>query len=210
MKLLYVDAKIIVAIKPAGVLSSDEPGGMPELVRTALGTPNATIKTVHRLDQVVSGVMVLARTARAASDLSEQIRNHKFEKIYLAIVHGCPSENSGIYHDLLLRNKAERKTYVVLEPGKDVQEAILDYQVLARNEALSRVIIRLQTGRTHQIRAQFSSRGLPLVGDQKYGLPEDTGNIALWSHCVTFRHPKTGQHMEFAEEPPAIYPWTNV
>ena len=208
MELLYVDEKIVVCVKPAGVPSTDEPGGVPELVRQALGKPDATVKTVHRLDQVVSGVMVLARTARAASDLSEQIRSHQFEKEYLAVVHGCPVDETGTFRDLLARNKAEKKTYIVTEPGKDAQEAALDYRVLARNEDLSKVRIRLHTGRTHQIRAQFSGRGFPLVGDKKYGRGEDC-DIALWSCRVAFHHPKTGEFMEFQKEPPAVYPWTD-
>ena len=206
MELLHVDEKIVVCVKPAGVPSTDEPGGLPELVRLALGDPKATVKTVHRLDQVVSGVMVLARTARAASDLSEQIRNHQFEKEYLAVIHGCPDGENGTFRDLLARNKAEKKTYIVTEPGKDAQEAVLDYQVLARSEELSKVRIRLHTGRTHQIRAQFSGRGFPLVGDKKYGRGEDC-DIALWSCRVAFRHPKTGEFMEFQKEPPEVYPW---
>ena len=207
MELLYVDEKIVVCVKPAGVPSTDEPGGVPELVRQALGKPDATVKTVHRLDQVVSGVMVLARTARAASDLSEQIRSHQFEKEYLAVVHGCPVDETGTFRDLLARNKAEKKTYIVAEPGKDTQEAALDYRVLARNEDLSKVRIRLHTGRTHQIRAQFSGRGFPLVGDKKYGRGEDC-DIALWSCRVAFCHPKTGEFMDFQKEPPAVYPWS--
>ena len=206
MELLYVDEKIVVCVKPAGVPSTDEPGGVPELVRQALGKPDATVKTVHRLDQVVSGVMVLARTARAASDLSEQIRSHQFEKEYLAVVHGCPVDETGTFRDLLARNKAEKKTYIVTEPGKDAQEAALDYRVLARNEDLSKVRIRLHTGRTHQIRTQFSGRGFPLVGDKKYGRGEDC-DIALWSCRVAFCHPKTGEFMDFQKEPPAVYPW---
>ena len=206
MELLYVDEKIVVCVKPAGVPSTDEPGGVPELVRQALGKPDATVKTVHRLDQVVSGVMVLARTARAASDLSEQIRSHQLEKEYLAVVHGCPVDETGTFRDLLARNKAEKKTYIVTEPGKDAQEAALDYRVLARNEDLSKVRIRLHTGRTHQIRAQFSGRGFPLVGDKKYGRGEDC-DIALWSCRVAFCHPKTGEFMDFQKEPPAVYPW---
>ena len=206
MELLYVDEKIVVCVKPAGAPSTDEPGGLPELVRLALGDPKATVKTVHRLDQVVSGVMVLARTARAASDLSEQIRNHQFEKEYLAAIHGCPAEDKGTFRDLLARNKAEKKTYIVTEPGKDAQEAVLDYQVVARSEELSKVRIRLHTGRTHQIRAQFSGREFPLVGDKKYGRGEDC-DIALWSCRVAFRHPKTGEFMEFQKKPPAVYPW---
>ena len=207
MELLYTDEKIVVCIKPAGVPSTDEPGGLPELVRNALGDPKATVKTVHRLDQVVSGVMVLARTARAASDLSEQIRNHQFEKEYLAAIHGCTAEDKGTFRDLLARNKAEKKTYIVTEPGKDAQEAVLDYRVLAKTDELSKVRGRLHTGRTHQIRAQFSGRGFPLVGDKKYGLGEEC-NIALWSCRVAFHHPKTGEFMEFQKEPPAVYPWS--
>ena len=207
MELLYVDDKIVVCIKPAGVPSTDEPGGLPELVRLALGDPKATVKTVHRLDQVVSGVMVLARTARAASDLSEQIRNHQFEKEYLAAIHGCLAEEKGTFRDLLARNKAEKKTYIVTEPAKDAQEAVLDYRVLAKTDELSKVRIWLHTGRTHQIRAQFSGRGFPLVGDKKYGLGEEC-NIALWSCRVAFHHPKTGEFMEFQKEPPAVYPWS--
>ena len=207
MELLYVDEKIVVCIKPAGVPSTDEPGGLPELVRSALGDPKATVKTVHRLDQVVSGVMVLARTARSASDLSEQIRNHQFEKEYLAAIHGCPAEDKGTFRDLLARNKAEKKTYIVTEPAKDAQEAVLDYRVLAKTDELSKVRVRLHTGRTHQIRAQFSGRGFPLVGDKKYGLGEEC-NIALWSCRVAFHHPKTGEFMEFQKEPPAVYPWS--
>ena len=110
--------------------------------------------------------------------------------------------------DLLLRNKPERKTYVVTEPGKGVQEAILHYRVLSRTEDLSRVRIVLETGRTHQIRAQFSSRDLPLVGDRKYSLLADDCEIALWSYQLKFTHPATGEPMEFTLEPPAIYPWT--
>ena len=209
MELLYKDEKIVVCIKPAGVPSTDEPGGVPELVRAALGEPNATVKTVHRLDQVVSGVMVLARTARAAADLSEQIRNRTFEKTYLAVVHGCPEHEKGTFRDLLLRSKQERKTYVVQEPGKDVQEAELDYRVLGSRNNLTRVKIRLHTGRTHQIRVQFSCRGMPLVGDKRYGLSE-LCDIALWSYSLHFCHPKTGQVMEFTQEPRGIYPWTEV
>lgn len=209
MELIYVDKDVVVCIKPARVLSTDEPGGLPDLVREALGDPKATVKTVHRLDRVVSGVMVLARTARAASDLSEQIRNRQFEKEYLAVVHGCPEEETGTFCDLLFRNKAEKKTCIVTEPGKDVQEAVLDYRVLASSGALSKVNIRLHTGRTHQIRAQFSGRGYPLVGDKKYGHGEDC-DIALWSYRVAFVHPKTGEPMEFVKEPPDRYPWNQI
>lgn len=209
MELIYQDDDIIVCIKPARVLSTDEPGGVPELVRQALGDPAVDVRTVHRLDRVVSGLMVLARSAEAASELSRQIREQKFEKEYLAVIHGHPEENAGLFRDLLLRNKQERKTYIVTEPAKGVQEAILTYQVLNRTSTLSRVRIQLQTGRTHQIRAQFSGRSLPLVGDRKYSLLDDGCEIALWSHRLAFSHPSTGKAMEFVLDPPAIYPWTD-
>lgn len=208
MEFVYTDEDVAVCVKPAGVVSTDAPGGVPELARLALGTKE--IRTVHRLDQVVSGLMVLARSVDAAAELSRQIRDGEFEKEYLAVVHGTPDARAGTYRDLLLRNKLERKSYVVTEPAKGVQEAILDYRVLASKEGLSRVAIHLQTGRTHQIRVQFSSRGLPLVGERKYSLLEDGCNIALWSYRVAFRHPGTGKPMAFTLEPPEIYPWTVV
>ncbi len=208
MELIYKDTDIVIAIKPPRVLSTDEPGGMPELVREALGDPGADIRTVHRLDRVVSGLMVLARNAAAASELSRQIRENSFEKEYLAVLHGCPEEAAGTLTDLLLRNKLERKTYVVDRMEKGVQEAILDYHVLHKTQALSRVRIQLRTGRTHQIRAQFSSREMPLVGDRKYSLLEDDCEIALWSYRLAFSHPVTGKAMEFIKEPPRDYPWT--
>ena len=208
MQLIYQDKDIIVCVKPAGVLSTDEPGGVPDLVRQTLGDPNANVRTVHRLDQTVSGLMVLARRSKAASELSRQIREGDFQKEYVAVIHGNPPEEEGELRDLLLRNKQERKTYIVTEPGKDVQEALLDYRVLNRAEEMTRVRIRLHTGRTHQIRVQFSGRGWPLVGDRKYGNPEETCNIALWSYRLAFHHPYSGKPMEFILEPPEIYPWS--
>lgn len=210
MELIHVDRDIVVCIKPPRVLSTDEPGGLPDLVRQALGDANANIRTVHRLDRVVSGLMVLARTRKSASELSRQIRDGEFDKEYVAVLHGIPSEEQGTLRDLLQRNKEEKKTYVVQEPGKDVQEAILNYALLSKTDEISKVRIELVTGRTHQIRAQFSSRDLPLVGDQKYSDYKDDCEIALWSHKIAFNHPFTGKRMEFIQEPPQVYPWTEV
>lgn len=208
MDLLYYDEDIAVVVKPARVLSTDEPGGLPDLVREALNTED--VRTVHRLDRVVSGVMVLARNAKAASELSRQIREDQFSKEYLAVVHGCPAERAGTLTDLLVRDKARKMTMVASEPGKGVQEAILDYRVLNAKENLSRVEIHLRTGRTHQIRVQFASRNLPLVGERKYATLEDPCEIALWSHKISFTHPGTGEWVTFSKEPPEIYPWTAV
>lgn len=210
MKLIYVDEDIVVCLKPARVLSTDEPGGVPALAREALGDPEADIRTVHRLDRVVSGLMVLARNAKAASELSRQIRDNQFEKEYLAVLHGCPPEKCGTLRDLLGRDKARKMTFVASEPAKGVQEAVLDYKVLHHDKGMSRIRIRLHTGRTHQIRVQFASRGMPLIGERKYSELNDPCEIALWSYRIAFTHPKTGEYMEFIQNPPEIYPWTEV
>ena len=210
MELLYTDQDLVVCIKPPRVLSTDEPGGLPELVRQALGDPHADVRTVHRLDRVVSGVMVLARNAAAAGELSRQIREDRFFKEYLAVVHGCPPEEQGTFTDLLCRDKARRMTMVATEPGKGVQEAVLDYRLLSRAGELSKVEIHLRTGRTHQIRVQFASRGMPLVGERKYAVLEDPCQIALWSHRIGFAHPATGAWLEFSREPPHGYPWDSL
>lgn len=210
LKILYSDRDILVCIKPARVLSTDEPGGLPSLVRTALGDEKADVRTVHRLDRVVSGVMVLARNAKAASELSRQIREDEFEKEYLAVIHGRPEKTSGTLRDLLYRDKARRMTMVAAEPAKGVQEAILDYTVLNHVPDMSRVRVLLHTGRTHQIRVQFASRNMPLVGERKYCTLEDPCEIALWSYRIAFTHPYTGKPVEFSMEPPQVYPWTAV
>lgn len=210
MELIYQDEDVVVCIKPSRVLSTDEPGGVPDLVREALGEPAADVRTVHRLDRVVAGLMVLARNAETASALSRQIREGAFLKEYEAVIHGCPGAQQGTYRDLLGRDKARKMTFVVPEPAKGVQEAVLDYDVLGKNDAISRVRILLHTGRTHQIRVQFSSRGMPLVGERKYSTLDDPCPIALWSYRIGFTHPKTGMWMEFVKEPPEIYPWTEV
>lgn len=208
IEILYADKDIAVCIKPARVLSTDEPGGMPDLVRQALGTEE--VRTVHRLDRVVSGLMVLARSAEAASELSRQIREDVFEKEYQAVLHGVPEQKKGRLEDLLARDKARKMTMVVPEMAKGVQYAALRYQVLASNRQLTKVRIQLETGRTHQIRVQFASRGMPLVGERKYSTLDDSCEIALWSYRLGFYHPTTGEKMEFIQEPPRIFPWTEV
>ena len=207
MRIVYQDPHICVVIKPARVLSTDEPGGVPELVRQELGDPKADVRTVHRLDRVVSGLMVLARNAQAASELSRQIREDQFEKEYLAVVHGAPESDSGRFCNLLLRDKARRMTFVTGEMAKGVQPAALKYQVLNRNNGMSRVRIQLETGRTHQIRVQFSSRDLPLVGERKYSTLEDPCAIALWSYRLASTHPVTKKAVDVMLPPPIQYPW---
>jgi 23S rRNA pseudouridine1911/1915/1917 synthase len=205
LKILYQDERIVVCVKPSGILSTDEPGGMPALLRQELGTP--CIRTVHRLDQAVSGLMVYARSVKAASLLSEQIRAHRFSKEYLAVVCGTLPQSCGTMTDLLRRDKTTRRTWVADTPGRDVQKAELTYQVLAVQAGLSLVRVGLVTGRTHQIRVQFASRGFPLAGDRKYG-SEAAYPIALWSARLQFDHPQTGQALDFHLSPPQSAPWS--
>lgn len=205
--MLYADSAILLCIKPPKVLSTDEPGGLPELVRRELGDEGAELRTVHRLDRAASGLMLLARTAPAASELSRQIREGEMEKEYLAVVLGR-TEDRGEMRDLLYRDKARKMSFVTDTPGKDVREARLSYETLGRSEGFSLVRVRLYTGRTHQIRCQFASRGLPLAGDRKYGGEAADCPLALWSCALRFRHPETGESLSFSAPPPETWPWS--
>lgn len=205
MDVIFHDNSISVCVKPPRVLSTDEPGGMPQLVRAELG---GEVRTVHRLDRAVGGLMVLARTAAAASELSRQVRDGELDKDYLAVVHGVTADNDTLV-DLLWRDKARKMTFVADAPGKGVQEARLEYVTLSRREGMSLVQVHLITGRTHQIRCQFASRSFPLVGDRKYGtLTDGDCEIALWSHSLAFTHPETGERVRFQAPPPEAWPWS--
>ena len=204
LKFLYRDKRLCVCLKPAGVLYTDEPGGLPELARAALG---GEIFTVHRLDRVVGGVMVLARTRETASELSRQIRSGGFGKRYLAAVLGAPEAKCGELRDLLMRDRARRMTVVVTEPQRCAQEAVLRYELLGEASGMSLLRIELGTGRTHQIRAQLSSRGMPIAGDRKYGGGVCECPTALWSCAVSFTHPRTGRRMCFSAPPERRFPW---
>ena len=205
MDILYQDTRIVVAVKPAGVVSTDEPGGMPELLRAHLHTD--CIRTVHRLDAQVAGVMVFARSRVAASLLSQQIREHRFSKTYLAVLCGTPPRPADTLTDLLVRDTRRRVTYVADAPSPDTREARLSYDTVDSADGLTLVRVRLHTGRTHQIRVQFSHRGLPLLGDIRYGSKADC-SAALWSYRLSFAHPQTSEAMTFACPPPDTAPWT--
>jgi len=207
MKILFADRTLAVCVKPFGILSTDEPGGVPERLRRELNDDN--VRTVHRLDRVVGGVMVLGRTRRAAAELSAQLREDHFGKTYWAVVAGTPAAPQGTLRHFLHRDKARRITCAVAEGTAESQEAILDYEVLETAGEYSLLKIRLHTGRTHQIRCQLSEMGWPILGDKKYGSSEllDEG-IALWSRELHFTHPRTGEPMDFSENPPPVWPWT--
>lgn len=202
--ILHEDRDIVVCVKPVGALS--EKGGMPEILAQSCAAKE--IYTVHRLDRAVGGVMVYAKTAEAAAKLSTAMGAGDFKKQYQAVVHGRPAEDRGIMRDLLFKDSAKNKSYVVKRMRKGVKEAKLEYSVIESRADMSLVKITLHTGRSHQIRVQFSSRKMPLVGDVKYGSSRKDCNIALWSASLAFPHPKSGERMCFSANPPEVYPWT--
>lgn len=214
--ILYEDNHLLVCIKEKGILSqADASGGenMVSLLKDYLKQKKeqGEIGVVHRLDRGVGGVMVYAKRSIVAAKLSQAIAERDFVKEYLAVVHNCPKEESGVYKDLLFKDSAKNKSYVVDRPRKGVKEASLEYRVLetleTNNGILSLVKIRLHTGRTHQIRVQFSSRKMPLLGDGKYGSKDNASDLALWSYRLAFKHPMKNTEIDFAQIPPACYPW---
>ncbi len=210
--IVYKDDDIVVVHKRAGTLSEgDSSDALPVLLSVALaecGEKNTDIFPVHRLDRETEGVMVYARTKAAAAALSEAVRERGMKKQYLAVVCGVPSEPSGTLCDLLYFDRARGKSFVVARERKGVKGAELDYTVVSTHDGMSLLRIDLHTGRTHQIRAQFSSRGLPLVGDRRYGAPKsEFSGIALFSCSISFPHPKTKKQMHFELQVPETSPW---
>lgn len=180
MEILYSDKEIAVCIKPVGLDSEAE---VPKQLSTQLG---GQIFTLHRLDKNVGGVMVYARTKSAAAKLSKAIQDGQMIKEYVAMVHGCPPEE-GDWQDLLFKDSRKNKVFVVKKQRAGVKPARLEFKRLHQGER-SLVAIRLHTGRSHQIRVQFSSRGFPLVGDHKYGSRAEETAPMLFSCRLTFPH----------------------
>lgn len=201
MEILYENSQITVCIKPCGVQSQgDGENSLVTLLSRHYGTEE--IYPVHRLDTVTSGVMVYARTRKAAADLSKQITENKFEKTYLAVVHGRPYPEKGIMEDLLFKDSKKNKSFVVKRERKGVKRASLEYEVLKTSaDGLSLVKIRLHTGRTHQIRVQFASRRHPVYGDGKYGASDGISFIGLWSYSLTFTDPEDKTTKTFSSNP---------
>ena len=211
LTILYEDAHLVICLKPPGVLSEDSEKGrcMPALLREhyrAQGK-NDYIATVHRLDKIVGGVMVFSRRRQVTGMLTAAIARHEITKEYLAVLRGHPEKAEDTLTDLLFRDAAHNKSYVVRRMRKGVREARLSYREIARTDALSLVRIQLHTGRTHQIRVQFASRGLPLLGDIRYGSRDERCTAALWSYRLALRHPVTGKTVDVSALPPEGYPW---
>ena len=195
ISILYSDPDFLVCSKPRGILSEGaSPQSLPILLKQETGR---TVFPVHRLDRETEGLMVFATTSAAAAELSHRIAEGNVKKEYLAVIRGAPDPREGSWRDLLFYDRRAGKSFVVDRSRKGVKEALLDYELLARGERHSLLRIRLHTGRTHQIRVQFASRGLPLVGDRRYGAPAEGLPMALFSHSLSFSHPKTGEPLCF-------------
>ena len=198
IEILYQDNDIIVCIKPAGLLSEGE--GEDSLLTVLSAQCGGQVFPVHRLDRGAAGLMVFARNSKAAAGLSRAVQEKQLKKEYFARVSGVPAEKEGEMTDFLFKDSRKGKVFAVKRPRKGVREARLTYRVLWQDGDSSLVRVALDTGRTHQIRVQFSSRGMPLWGDGKYG-SRVKGELALFSCGLGFPHPKTGKPMEFDAKP---------
>ncbi len=199
MEILFRDEYLTVVIKPIGYISEDGEKSVPSLIREALGDPDAYVGTVHRLDKNVGGLMVYSLRRDTTGKLTEALASPDAGKEYLALLTGTPEKDEDILTDLLYHDRSKNKTYVVKRKRAGVKEAKLSYKVVKVEDGRALVSVKLYTGRTHQIRAQFASRGLPLVGDSRYG--GGKGEPMLYSYRLTFTHPKTGKRMEFEKYP---------
>ena len=208
-EILFEDKYLIVAVKPVGYLSEPGPGkNFPAVLEEYLGKP---VFTVHRLDKIVGGVMVFAKDGKTAGKLANLVAQRDIGKEYLAVLRGVPQQEQATLEDLLFRDASKNKTYVVKRMRKGVRDASLEYRLLGtaqkEEQTLSLVRVQLHTGRTHQIRVQFASRQLPLLGDIRYGSKDADCTAALWSWRLRFTHPVTGKVVDCRRLPDARYPW---
>lgn len=217
MKILYEDKYLLVVEKPVGVESQKSSANeidMPTIL-SAYRLENGEadyVGVVHRLDTATGGVMIYSKREDMTGKLSAIVSSGEYKKTYLAVVHGRPEEDEGELRDLLFHDRQRNKSYVCDKKRSGVKEAIVEYKLLgtAANESgeeLSLVEVALITGRTHQIRVQFASRKMPLVGDGKYGSRDNKATCALWSHKVELVHPVTGKKIIAESTPPNAYPW---
>ena len=207
LEVLYEDNHLIVVVKPANIPSQQDSSNdldlltmVKEYVKDKYHKPgNVYIGLVHRLDRPVSGIMVFARTSKAASRLSDQIRKKEFSKKYLAVVNGIIEKDEDKFVDYL---KRENNGNTVVTDSSDGKESILNYNVLEKNYDKNETLveIELETGRHHQIRVQFASRNHPLVGDNRYGIDKEK-NIGLFAYQLSFIHPVKKEVMTFTYLP---------
>ncbi len=213
INIIYEDNHLLVVEKPVGIPVQEDKSKDIDMIRLLKDyriknenkSGDAYIGLVHRLDRPVGGIMVFAKTSKAASRLSEEIRNNTFHKTYLAVIKGTLKNKENTLNDYLIKNEKENKSYVT---SKDKGKASsLKYKVISEKDNLSLVEINLITGRSHQIRVQFSSRNHPLVGDSKYGNNPNNIDIALFAQSITLAHPTTKETLTFTLKVPNRYPF---
>jgi 23S rRNA pseudouridine1911/1915/1917 synthase len=217
IQVLYEDNHVIVVVKPPNVPTQEDSSRDTDLLTLIKADlkhrhqkpGNVYLGLVHRLDRPVGGLMVFAKTSKAASRLSDAVRTRTIRKVYTAVVNGRPKEPQGSLRHHLLKDERTNMVTVVPASKPGAKEALLDYRVLASLEGLSLVQVELHTGRPHQIRVQFAAIDCPLVGDQRYGahLTKPGQQIALWSTELSFEHPTTKEQLRFRSEPPRSFPW---
>lgn len=209
IRILFEDRDILVINKPVGILSEDSIKGEKGIISFLETENRKTIHLLHRLDKNVGGVMVFAKNKKSASALSVAIACGELKKRYLAVTDGIPEKDEDVYKDLLFKDSKKNRSFVVNRMRKGVREASLEYKVLEKAEGKSLVKVLLHTGRTHQIRVQFSHRKTPLTGDGRYGSKDRNCDIALHSCEISFIHPTTGKEVSFSSEPDfKTYPWS--
>lgn len=217
LKVIYEDNHIIVVEKKPNIPSQGDKTSdidmltiVKQYIKEKYNKPGEVyLGLVHRLDRPVGGVMVFAKTSKAAARLSEEVRNKVFKKQYLAIVDGKMEKNEDVFEDYLLKNQKNNISKVVKEGTKNSKKAKLDYEVLIYNQEinLSVLKINLHTGRHHQIRVQLSSRNHSIYGDQKYGMRGRGKQIALWAYSLTLVHPTTKKELTFKSIPDNMGSW---
>ncbi len=211
LTVLYEDNHIIVVLKPQNVACCPDESGDDNLfdcVKRYIKTTyqkagNVFLGLVHRLDRPTGGVMVYAKTSKAAARLSEQMKNGGFEKKYFAVLCGVPSRKKATLENYLRKNSVNNTVYVCTQSEEGAKFASLEYEIVGEKDGLSLAEIKLHTGRTHQIRVQMASVNCPLYGDMRYGGEKAVkGKLALWAYSLRFAHPTTGEKMRFVIEPP--------
>jgi len=214
---LYEDNHVLVVVKPVNMPTQEDEShdrdlltALKEDIKRRFDKPgNVYLGLVHRLDRPVGGVMVFAKTSKAASRLSDAVRTRSLDKRYLAVVRGQLTARDGRLTDTLLKNN-RTNTVTIVPPGTPgAKDAVLDYQVLESRQGLHLLLVHLHTGRPHQIRVQLAGAGAPLYGDQKYGgtLSRPGEQLALWAFRLAFPHPVSKQILSFQALPPDLFPW---
>ena len=212
--ILYKDENFIICQKPIGISSqkTSDSKNMISAISELTDIPEDSIYPIHRLDTIVGGTILYALNPKSSALLTRMMSEKSIKKQYLAVVHGRPAEDKGIFTDLLFKDSSKNKSFVVKRPRKGVKDATLEYALLGfvnyNKEVVSLVKITLKTGRSHQVRVQFSSRKMPLFGDRRYGSGKDKCTVSLWSHSLSFISPFDQKQKNYKSLPNIdAFPW---